>query len=239
PSRCTSASPDGPPPFPSTTRRWSRRGRCWTACRRGSPCRATTSAPSAWPVYSNLPATPPRAWRSDHPGMILPRFTSIEHPSTSRCCTIRAHTDVVRTDGSLNHSESQGHEPVTGGSPAAQPSRAELRLHVHGMNCADEASLVRHVLAVKGVIDLDFDLVGRRVDVAYDPAAISPDAIVALAAATGLGVHTHARGEAVHDDAHAHGHAQDHRHGTRWAMASGAAMAVGWSIEAWFAESWI
>ena len=79
--------------------------------------------------------------------MILPRFTSIEHPSTSRCCTIRAHTDVVRTDGSLNHSESQGHEPVTGGSPAAQPSRAELRLHVHGMDCADEASLVRHVLA--------------------------------------------------------------------------------------------
>lgn len=128
---------------------------------------------------------------------------------------------------------------MTVGNPTAQPSRAELRLHVHGMDCADEASLIRHVLAVPGVIELDFDLVGRRVDVAYDPAAISPDTIVSLAAGTGLGVHTHARGEAVHDDARAHGHEHDHRHGTRWAIASGVAMLIGWSIDVWFAESWI
>lgn len=107
------------------------------------------------------------------------------------------------------------------------------------MDCADEASLIRHVLAVPGVIELEFDLVGRRVDVAYNPAVISPESIVALATGTGLGVHTHVRGEAVHDDAHAHGHTHDHRHGTTWAIASGVAMMIGWSIDAWFAESWI
>jgi cation transport ATPase len=106
------------------------------------------------------------------------------------------------------------------------------------MDCADEASLVRHVLAVPGVIDLDFDLVGRRVDVAYDPSIIAPATILGLAVGTGLGVHTHERGEAVHDDARAHGHEHDHRHGTRWAIASGVAMLIGWSIDAWFAESW-
>jgi cation transport ATPase len=107
------------------------------------------------------------------------------------------------------------------------------------MDCADEASLVRHVLAVPGVIDLEFDLVGRRVDVAYNPSIITPATIVSLAVGTGLGVHTHERGEAVHDDARAHGHEHDHRHGTRWAIASGAAMLIGWAIDAWFAESWL
>lgn len=107
------------------------------------------------------------------------------------------------------------------------------------MDCADEASLVRHVLAVPGVIDLEFDLVGRRVDVAYDPSIIAPATIVGLAVGTGLGVHTHERGEAVHDDARAHGHEHDHRHGTRWAIASGVAMLIGWAIDIWSAESWL
>ncbi len=107
------------------------------------------------------------------------------------------------------------------------------------MDCADEASLVRHVLAVPGVLDLGFDLVGRRVDVTFDPALISAESIVALAARTGLGVHTHARGEHVHDDAHAHGHVHDHRRGTWWAAASGLAMLAGWAIDASTADSWV
>jgi cation transport ATPase len=116
---------------------------------------------------------------------------------------------------------------------------AELRLHISGMDCADEAALVRHVLAVPGVLDLNFDLVGRRVDVSYDPARLQPGTIVALVGRTGLGVHTHARGEHVHDDhadhddAHAH-----HSHGGIWIALSGAAMLAGWVLEAWSAESW-
>jgi cation transport ATPase len=123
--------------------------------------------------------------------------------------------------------------------PAAAAARAELRLHISGMDCADEAALVRHVLAVPGVLGLNFDLVGRRVDVSYDPARLQPDAIVALVGRTGLGVHTHARGEPVHDDHAEHGHARPpHAHGTTWIVLSGAAMLAGWGLEAWSAESW-
>jgi cation transport ATPase len=115
-----------------------------------------------------------------------------------------------------------------------------LRLHISGMDCADEASLVRHVLDVPGVLDLNFDLVGRRVDVSYDPARVQPETIVALVGRTGLGVHTHVRGEHVHDDHLAHGHR--HHHHERawiWTALSGAAMLAGWLLEAWAADSWV
>jgi cation transport ATPase len=103
------------------------------------------------------------------------------------------------------------------------------------MDCADEASLIRHVLDVPGILDIAFDLVGRRVDVGYDPALIAPEAIVTRVEATGLGAHAHARGEHVHDDhaAHAHGRA------ARWAIASGVLMIAGWALDAWFADSWL
>ena len=117
------------------------------------------------------------------------------------------------------------------------PSRAELRLHVHGMDCADEAALVRHVLAVPGILDLKFDLVGRRVDVSYDPAVLPAETIVSMVARTGLGVHSHERGEQVHDDHHAHaGHSHARVHW--WAAASGLLMLAGWAADAWYAESW-
>jgi cation transport ATPase len=107
------------------------------------------------------------------------------------------------------------------------------------MDCADEASLVRHVLDVKGVLDLDFDLVGRRVEVSYDPALISTDAIVAAVAGTGLGVHSHERGEHVEDDHETHGHTRLlHESATWWAAASGLLILVGWSLDAWHAETW-
>jgi cation transport ATPase len=119
-------------------------------------------------------------------------------------------------------------------------SRAELRLHVHGMDCADEASLVRHVLDLPGVLELTFDLVGRRVDVAFDPGRISIDAIVSAVAGTGLGVHTHSRGEHVHDDLRREAHPHHHHAAARWwAMASGAAMLAGWLIDASQADSWV
>ena len=110
------------------------------------------------------------------------------------------------------------------------------RLHVAGMDCADEAALVRHALARPGVLSLNFDLVGRRVDVTFDPARISAAAVLDAVAATGLAAHTHADGDHVGDD-HPH---HDHHHGTArwWAAASGVVLLAGWVIDGAFSESW-
>jgi cation transport ATPase len=107
------------------------------------------------------------------------------------------------------------------------------------MDCADEAALVRHVLAVPGIVDLKFDLVGRRVDVAYDPTVLPAATIVAMVAQTGLGVHSHERGEHVHDDHHAHAHARHSHHRVPWwVAASGLLMLAGWLADAWYADTW-
>lgn len=102
------------------------------------------------------------------------------------------------------------------------------------MDCADEAALIRHVLDVPGILQLEFDLVGRRVDVTYDPGAIAPDAIVARVEGTGLGAHAHARGEHVHDDHRGGGHGS----ARWWVLASGALMLAGWALDASTADSW-
>jgi len=119
-------------------------------------------------------------------------------------------------------------------SAPSEPSVA--RLHVAGMDCADEAALVRHALARPGVLSLNFDLVGRRVDVTFDPDRISAASILDAVAATGLTAHTHAAGDHVGDD-HAH---HDHHHDTAkwWAVASGVTLLVGWAIDGIYADSW-
>ena len=115
-----------------------------------------------------------------------------------------------------------------------------MRLHVAGMDCADEAALVRHVLAVPGILDLKFDLVGRRVEVSYDPSVLPAATIVSMVAQTGLGVHSHERGEHVHDDHHAHTHAShSHDRVHWWVAASGLLMLAGWLADAWYADSWV
>ena len=115
-------------------------------------------------------------------------------------------------------------------------ARSELRLHVAGMDCADEAALIRHSLARPGILSLNFDLVGRRVDVTYDADRISPVAILDAVASTGLVAHTHAAGDQVGDD-----HAQHHHHHDTarwWAAASGVFLAIGWIADGIYAESW-
>ncbi|MBY0493588.1 MAG: cation transporter [Cyanobacteria bacterium] len=104
------------------------------------------------------------------------------------------------------------------------------------MDCADEAALIRHALAKSGVESLNFDLVGRRVDVTFNPERISAAAIVAAVEATGLAAHSHQAGDHVGDDHHAH----DHHHDTakRWAIASGAVMLIGWIVDGVYADSW-
>lgn len=104
------------------------------------------------------------------------------------------------------------------------------------MDCADEAALIRHALAKPGIDSLNFDLVGRRVDVRFNSDIISADAILAAVTATGLAAHPHHAGEVVGDDHHGH----DHHHGQArwWTVASGAVFAVGWIIDGVYAETW-
>src|SRR5215213_558162 len=126
--------------------------------------------------------------------------------------------------------------------PPSKPSNSEpsalsvARLHVAGMDCADEAALIRHALAKPGIDELNFDLVGRRVDVRFNPEAISAAAILAAVSATGLVAHPHHAGEVVGDDHHHH----DHHHGAAkwWAVASGIIFLIGWIIDGIYADSW-
>jgi cation transport ATPase len=104
------------------------------------------------------------------------------------------------------------------------------------MDCADEAALVRHALARPGILSLNFDLVGRRVDVTFDPGKISPAAILEAVAATGLTAHSHAAGDHVGDD-HAR-HDRHHDTARWWVAASGVFLLIGWAIDGLFAESW-
>ena len=118
--------------------------------------------------------------------------------------------------------------------PPFKPS--EIRLHVAGMDCADEAALVRHALARPGITSLDFDLVGRRVDVTFDPDRISAAVILDAVASTGLTAHTHAAGDHVGDDHAVHVH--HHDTAKWWALASGVALMIGWIIDGMYAGSW-
>ncbi len=97
------------------------------------------------------------------------------------------------------------------------------------MDCADEAALIRHALNRPGIDDLAFDLVGRRVDVTYRPEQVTPPAILAAVAGTGLVAHTHDPTDIVGDDHQPH----EHHHDTaRWfAVVSGVAFAIAWIVE--------
>jgi len=116
------------------------------------------------------------------------------------------------------------------------PAVAQLRLHVAGMDCADEAALIRRALAKPGIDSLNFDLVGRRVDVRFNSGKISEATILAAVAATGLAAHPHHAGEVVGDDHHAH----HHHHDTArwWAVASGIIFVIGWIIDGVNSDSW-
>ena len=104
------------------------------------------------------------------------------------------------------------------------------------MDCADEAALIRRALAHPGIASLNFDLVGRRVDVLFNPEVISAAAILEAVASTGLDAHAHQAGDVVGDDHRAH----DHHHDTAkwWTIASGVIFLIGWIVDAIYADSW-
>lgn len=105
------------------------------------------------------------------------------------------------------------------------------------MDCADEAALIRRALARPGIEALNFDLVGRRVDVTFNPDLTSAAALTAAVAATGLAAHAHEAGDVVGDDHPAH----HHHHDTAqwWAAASGAVLMAGWLVDGFHADSWV
>jgi len=105
------------------------------------------------------------------------------------------------------------------------------------MDCADEAALIRHVLQVPGILDLNFDLVGRRVNVRFDASIIPAETILGKVQGTGLGAHSHAPGEHVHDD---HGVPSGASHGMtlRFIVASAVLMLAGWAVDAATADTW-
>ena len=64
---------------------------------------------------------------------------------------------------------------------------SEVRLLVPAMDCADEVALVRRALeADPGVVQMGFDLVHSRVDLAIDPARTSAARVIEAIARTGL-----------------------------------------------------
>jgi cation transport ATPase len=118
---------------------------------------------------------------------------------------------------------------------------AHLRVHVHEMDCAEEAALVRRVLAPNPAIrSIEFDLIHGFVDVVFDERSTSEAAVIAAVNSTGLGahgVHGHDGHRAVADEHAAHGH---HPHASTIAtVLSGAFFLAGWVIEGVSAEHWL
>jgi cation transport ATPase len=118
---------------------------------------------------------------------------------------------------------------------------AELRVHVHEMDCADEAALVRRALATdRGVDSVEFDLIHGFVDIVFDERATTEAALLRAVSSTGLGAH------AVHGEAgqlavdREHAHARDSaRPSTMPTVLSGVLFVIGWVIEGVRADHWL
>ena len=106
----------------------------------------------------------------------------------------------------------------------------ELHLHVHGMDCADEAALVRRALdSLPGLSRLEFDLINGLVSVTFDEDRTTAAAIATAIHRTGLPAHAvivaDMHGEVPHD----------HVHGDHSSLLTGIAVAlfaIGWTIDA-------
>lgn len=116
----------------------------------------------------------------------------------------------------------------------------ELRLHVHGMDCAEETALIRRALAGDpGVSSLDFDLINAFVYVRFDERRTTAAAIAEAIRRTGLGAHE--AGAADGADRSLHTRAHHHPRGdysSYWTAMSGGLLLVGWAIEGFAADHW-
>jgi cation transport ATPase len=117
---------------------------------------------------------------------------------------------------------------------------AQLRVHVHEMDCADEAALVRRALAPHTAIThLEFDLIHGLVDIGFDADAVTERALVDAIRSTGLAAHA-VHGEegqlAVDREHAAHDHAANAPLST---VLSGVLFLAGWIVEGLGAVHWL
>jgi cation transport ATPase len=117
----------------------------------------------------------------------------------------------------------------------------ELRLHVHGMDCAEEAALIRRALQpTPGVTGLDFDLIHGFVHVGFDESHTSAAAIADIVRGTGLQVHaiaaTGEADESLHTYEHHHPRGE---YSTAWTAGSGTLFVLGWAVEGFAADHWL
>ncbi len=116
--------------------------------------------------------------------------------------------------------------------PAPSATLSEVRLRVPAMDCADEVALVRRALeAVPGVVQLGFDLVHSRVDLAIDPALTSAAQVMAAISRTGLEVELAPGPGSPPAAAAAPAHYLD-------VVVSGGLWLVGWLLDGLAADSW-
>jgi cation transport ATPase len=113
---------------------------------------------------------------------------------------------------------------------------ADLRLHVHEMDCAEEAALVRRALGShKAVSEVEFDLIHGFVDITFDGDAITEAALLAAVRSTGLAAHPVHAAPAAEGEHVPH----DHAHGSWWSTGlSGVLFLAGWIVEGSRAAHW-
>lgn len=114
---------------------------------------------------------------------------------------------------------------------------ADLRVHVHEMDCAEEAALVRRALRpYPAISQVEFDLIHGFVDITFDDRVTSESVLVDAVRSTGLDAHAvHGEeGQRVVDREHAHDH-----YGSSWSTAaSGVLFGAAWVADAAQADHW-
>ena len=117
---------------------------------------------------------------------------------------------------------------------------AHLRVHVHEMDCADEAALVRRALASHHAVSrVEFDLIHGFVDITFEEHATTEAALVAAVRSTGLAAHAvHGEeGQLAVDREHAD---EAHAHGSSLStVLSGMLFMAGWVVEGVRADHWL
>jgi cation transport ATPase len=115
---------------------------------------------------------------------------------------------------------------------------ADLRVHVHEMDCAEEAALVRRALRpYPAISQVEFDLIHGFVDITFDDRVTSEAALVDAVRSTGLDAHAvHGEeGQLVVDREHAH----VHRGSSLSTAVSGVLFAAAWIVDASQADHWL
>jgi cation transport ATPase len=117
---------------------------------------------------------------------------------------------------------------------------ADLRVHVHEMDCAEEAALVRRALGPhKAISRIEFDLIHGFVDITFDSQWTTESALLVAVRSTGLVAHAvHGEeGRRAVDREHA---SDEHAHGSSLStVVSGVLFIAGWILEGIRVDHWL